>query len=135
MPNGEVIMSELNSLRAALSRISEIAGSAAGNEGYSGSDSSDSEATGFCVPKALPKDLQVRAAKTATDLNPVNAPVFGFMADDESLASLVSDPLRIAVLTSKYWGSSRRTLTVSFVDSTASDLKNRILSHMNSWNC
>src|SRR3954449_2252775 len=101
-------MSELDNLRAALSKISEIAGAAAGdNGGYSASDSSDSEAKGVCVPKTLPKDLQVRAAKTATDLNPVNAPAFGFMADDESLASLISDPLRIAVLTSKYWGSSR----------------------------
>src|SRR5215468_7659637 len=117
-------MSELDNLRAALSKISEIAGAAAGNGGNTGSESFDSEAIGVCVPKALPKDLQVRAAKTATDLNPVNAPVFGLMPDDESLARLISDPLRIAVVTSKYWGPSQRRLTVSFLDSTPVDLKN-----------
>lgn len=125
-------MSELDNLRAALSQIFQIAGAASvenvDNE-YPGDNA------GVCTPKALPKDLLVRAAKTATDINPANAPVFGFAPADVDMAGLISDPLRIAVLTSKYWGTARRRLTVSFMETTAADLRNRIISHMNSWNC
>jgi len=128
-------MSELTNLREALSKISDIASAAAGNGHAAGSDSSESEVTGFCTSKYLPEELQVTAAKTATDINPANAPVFGFMPTDESLASLVSSPQAIVVLTSKYWGSARRRLTVSFMETTPADLRNRILSHMNAWAC
>jgi hypothetical protein len=68
-------------------------------------------------------------------VNPINAPVLGFLPADEALAALLSEPQYIAVLTSKYWGPARRRLTVSFVDSTPADLRGRIISHMNAWSC
>jgi hypothetical protein len=77
----------------------------------------------------------VKAAKTAIDVNPVNAPVFGFAPADDALAAVISDPLHIAVLTSKYWGPARRRLTVSFMDTTPADLRSRILGHLNAWSC
>jgi hypothetical protein len=45
----------------------------------------------------------------------------------------VHDPMRIAVMTAKYWGAKSRKFTVAFVESTPSDLKARIISHMNAW--
>jgi hypothetical protein len=85
-----------------------------------------------CVLKSLPKRLLVKAAETARQINPVNAPVFGPVAAVGD-GFPVGEPLRIAVITSKYWGPSPRRLTVSFLDSTPADLKARILSHMNAW--
>jgi Astacin (Peptidase family M12A) len=88
-----------------------------------------------CFVKSLPKTLLVKAARTAKTINPMNAPVFGPMAAVGGKFG-VDDPLRIAVLTSKYWGPKPRTLTVSFMESTPADLQKRILSHMNAWtNC
>jgi hypothetical protein len=126
-------MSELENLREALSKISEIAGAAVRKDGGNGYDLADAADQAVCTPKWLPKRLQVKAAKTAIDVNPVNAPVFGFAPADDTLAALVSDPLHIAVLTSKYWGSARRRLTVSFMEATPADLSTRIISHMNAW--
>jgi hypothetical protein len=128
-------MNEFENLREALLKISEIAGAVVRRSEGNGHDHPDAAEQAVCTPKSLPKHLQVRAAKTATDVNPVNAPVFGFVRDDDALAALVSDPLHIAVLTSKYWGPTRRRLTVSFMDTTPADLRTRILSHMNAWSC
>lgn len=128
-------MSEVESLREALLKISDIIGTAVRKTDGNGYEHPDLANQGVCTPKSLPKHLQVRAAKTATDTNPMNAPVFGFTPTDDALAALVSDPLRIAVLTSKYWGTARRRLTVSFLETTPADLRSRILSHMNAWSC
>jgi Astacin (Peptidase family M12A) len=128
-------MSELENLREALSKISEIAGAAVRKDRGNGYHDADMADQAVCMPKALPKRLQVKAAKTAIDVNPVNAPVFGFAPADDALAALVSDPLRIAVLTSKYWGAARRRLTVSFMDTTPADLRSRIVNHLNAWSC
>ena len=84
-----------------------------------------------CTPKNLPKRLWMQAAETARKINPVNAPMFGPLA--EVAADLPLDPLRIAVLTAKYWGPTPRRLTVSFLESTSATLRARILSHMNAW--
>jgi hypothetical protein len=130
-------------LRQALLRIAEVAVSAANTSHDSDIDyrSDDGDATengtaAVCTPKALPLELQVRAAQTAAAENPVNSPVFGFLPqDDQEVARAIANPLSIAVLTSKYWGPARRTLTVSFMESTPADLRNRILFHMNAWQC
>ena len=127
-------MSELVDLREALAKIADIVGTAVTKTEGNGYEP-DMAPQGVCTPKSLPPQLQVRAAKTATDLNPMNAPVVGFMPADDTLAALVSDPLHIAVLTSKYWGTARRRLTVSFVETTPADLRTRILSHLNAWAC
>ena len=86
-----------------------------------------------CVIKQLPERLLVSAARTASRVNPANAPVFGrMMAAAEGVDIL--EPMQLAVLTAKYWGPSPRTLTVSFMESAPSNLQQRILSHMNAWN-
>lgn len=128
-------MSELDTLQEVLTKISDIVGAAVRQAEGNGHDHSHMAEQGVCTPKSLPSHLQVRAAQTATDTNPMNAPVFGFMPMDDALAALVSDPLRIAVLTSKYWGTARRRLTVSFTETTPADLRARIVSHMNAWSC
>lgn len=79
----------------------------------------------FCVVKQLPAELQARASKLAAMINPLNA-----QAPDHGL--LTVQPL-LVLLNSKYWGSSGVTLTVGFMESTPTDLKNRILDHMNAW--
>jgi hypothetical protein len=126
-------MNETENLRDALSKIAEIAGAAVRKLEGNGYEELDITEQGVCTPKFLPKHLQVKAAKTATDVNPMNAPVFGFAPDDEAVTELVSDPLHIAVVTSKYWGPLRRRLTVSFMEDTAAELRARIVSHLNAW--
>jgi hypothetical protein len=42
-------------------------------------------------------------------------------------------PQRIAALTTKYWHSGGVILTVGFLDNPATDLRARILLHMNAW--
>jgi len=125
-------MNETDTLREALSKIAKIAASVAESSGDNGTYL-DAPEIGVCTPKALPKQLQVRAAQTAREINPMNAPAFGFVPDADAALAEISDPLQIAVLTSKYWGPARRRLTVSFTEATPTDLRNRILSHMNAW--
>jgi hypothetical protein len=84
-----------------------------------------------CTPKRLPDRLRVAAARTAIRHNPANAPAFGPVA--MALIGVPPTPERIAVLASKYWGPAQRRLTVSFVESTAAELRAKILSHMNAW--
>ena len=84
-----------------------------------------------CTPKTLPTRLLVQAAATAVQINPVNAPGVGPLA--EVAMDIHLEPLRIAVLTAKYWGPTSRRLTVSFLESTPANLRTRILSHMNAW--
>jgi hypothetical protein len=86
-----------------------------------------------CTIKTLPEKFQVAAAQTAVEQNPVNAPHL------EALAGLgidgaLTNPLSIAVMTSKYWGPAQRKLTVSFLERTSAALRNQILAHMNAWN-
>lgn len=85
-----------------------------------------------CTVKRLPERLLVRAAQTAVGINPVNAP--SIVAPRAlTFDSDVDPPLRMALLTAKYWGPKPRQLTVSFVETTPANLKTRIISHMNSW--
>jgi hypothetical protein len=65
-------------------------------------------------------------------INPVNGPAFGAMPS-ATIGLDVMNPLRIAVMVSKYWGPTPRQLTVSFMESTPADLRARLLSHMNEW--
>ncbi len=85
-----------------------------------------------CSLKKLPPRLLTRAARTAAQINPVNAPVLG---PQSTLIEgfEISEPQHIALMTSKYWGPTPRVLSVSFMESTPSDLKAKILDHMNAW--
>jgi hypothetical protein len=142
-------MSEIHRLRKALGRIADIASAAAHGtndadnsndsndseyDHFDGGDSGDSSEEGmhYCLPKQLPTRLLTQAAATARRINPVNAPAFGPFAAAADVFD-VSDPLRVAILTAKYWGPTPRRLTVSFMEQTPSDLRARILSHMNAW--
>lgn len=84
-------------------------------------------ATGYpfhgCTIKQLPDHLIDVAAATAVEINPANKPrVLGLMA-----------PERIAVLTTKYWGTGGVKLSVSFMETTAAELQKKILAYMNRW--
>ena len=86
-----------------------------------------------CSIKSLPGRLLEKAAQVATEINPVNAPVFGSLTEISVVANSVLDPQFLTVLVGKYWGPSPRKLTVSFMENTPTDLRKRILSHMNAW--
>src|SRR3954451_19023999 len=85
-----------------------------------------------CTPKSLPKSQLISAAKIAGDINPVNHPALHRLK--AIMPSFVPTPERIAVVTTKCWGSGGVRLTVGFLDNPAADLRARILSHMNAWN-
>jgi hypothetical protein len=82
-------------------------------------------------PIGLPRRLLNEAAQTARAINPVNEPAYW----RKSAHDLGFDPQPefISALTSKYWGAKPRQLTVSFMETTAPDLRARILSNMNAW--
>ncbi len=128
-------------LRAALARIAEIAQAAAHDDAWQDDDEETDatddapEADRFiaCVPKALPGRLLIRAAEIARRINPVNAPLRAAPIAGLARGLRPSDPLRIAVETAKYWGPAPRTLPVSFMEPTSSELRRRILSHLNAW--
>jgi Astacin (Peptidase family M12A) len=128
-------------LRQALSEIARIAEKASRHFGHDhGSQGHREEDRGTaagpdigCVPRQLPERLQVKAAQTAMRINPANGVNMAAMAG-LGLSDSIMDPLRIAVLTAKYWGPQRRQLTVSFMESTPADLRARIVSHLNAWN-
>jgi hypothetical protein len=45
----------------------------------------------------------------------------------------VLEPQQLAILTAKFWGNDGIAMTVGFMEETPSDLRDRILSHMNAW--
>ncbi len=84
-----------------------------------------------CTPKGLPQEKLVQAAQTAIRVNPYNQPRLGHLARD--LAGFQPTPLRIAVVTKKYWGVQGVRLTVGFMDNPSTALRKKILLHMNAW--
>ncbi|HEV7763529.1 MAG TPA: M12 family metallopeptidase [Thermoanaerobaculia bacterium] len=84
-----------------------------------------------CAIKQLPSRLQFKAAEVASLINPVNEPSFGLTAAVSE--GVLPTPLAIAVATAKYWGARPRTLTVSFLETTPTELRRRILGHLNAW--
>jgi len=126
-------------LYEALAKIAAAANEALGEPGE-GHGHGQEEAEGgkaggeppSCTPKSLPGRLLVKAAETASKINPVNAPLSAAFAQAGE-GFQVMEPARIALLTSKYWGARPRTLTVSFMETTSASLRNKIISHMNAW--
>ena len=84
-----------------------------------------------CSPKALPRTKWVEAAKTASTINPVNHPPIDRLA--RAMPGFTPTALRIAVMTTKYWGTKGVDLSVGFFDKPSTALKNRIVSHLNAW--
>jgi hypothetical protein len=82
-----------------------------------------------CRIRVLPGRLHVRAAEVAARHNPVNVPLRELLP----ARVLVDTPQFLTLVTTKYWGPSPRVLTVSFLESTAAELRTRILLYMNAW--
>jgi hypothetical protein len=122
-------------LEQTLEQIAELARTAVG-EGFNGGEDADTDGGDTvveygCTVKALPQRLLLKSADTAVRINPVNGLMFGRVA--EVAPELPQDPARLSVLVQKYWGPNPRKLTVSFMESTPSDLRKRIISHLNAW--
>jgi hypothetical protein len=109
----------------ALTRIAELASAAAGGPPAA---AGGPRALG-CTVKSLPGHLRDKAARQAKEINPANAPLTQPLGG----ATAPPEPAHIALLTSRYWGPTARQLTVSFMESTESDLRTRIVSHLNAW--
>ena len=131
-------MTEIEKLRETLAKIAELANSTnrkvkvdTDDELYGDDDGGADVDVPGCSVKAVPKRLLLKAAHTASQINPVNAPMSALGGGDFGMG--VMDPMQIAVLTAKYWGPTPRRLTVSFMESTPSNLRARIVSHMNAW--
>ena len=85
-----------------------------------------------CTPRRLPKDQLIAAAETAVAINPVNHPPLQRLMRVMPEFQVTRE--RIAVVTTKYWGSKGVSLTVGFLDNPPTALRKRILLHMNAWN-
>jgi astacin (peptidase family M12A) len=84
-----------------------------------------------CKPKMLPEDLWISAAEVASDINPANhAQIDRLMS---VLPGYVPQPMHLAALTTRFWHNGGVKLTVGFIDDAPSDLRARILTHMNAW--
>ena len=137
-------------MREALTTIARVAGEAVDGNGYDIRSDRDAEqyeeggggedvesprgAVPGCTIKPLPDRLVEKAARVATKINPVNAPLAGAQASRLGFA-VPDDPLAIAVMTTKYWGAATRRLTVSFMTSAPANLRTRIIAHLNAWQC
>lgn len=132
-------------LRQAMMRIAETAQAAVDAGQYMDEDNSRPHGetarhshagaggkNAHCSIKQLPGRLVEKAARTAISINPVNRVNFGPIG--AVARGLVLSPAAIAVLVGKYWGPQSRQLTVSFLDGGPSDLRRRIIQHMNAWN-
>ena len=123
-----------NGYMTALREIARIAGEATGNGDSPGTETSEdfpgaTDDTAGCRIMALPPRLQQAAAELAARINPVNSPLAELAPQDGQVES----PQRLTLRTAKYWGPKPKTLTVSFLEATPTDLKQRILSHFNAW--
>ena len=84
-----------------------------------------------CTPKMLPRKEWVAAARTASTINPVNHPPVERLV--RAMKGFAPTAERIAVLTTKYWGTRGVRLTVGFLDNPPAALRTRIVSHLNAW--
>jgi hypothetical protein len=84
-----------------------------------------------CKPKLLPVAQWIPAANTAIKLNPMNRAAVERLS--MVLPGFIATPQHIAALTTKFWHSGGVKLTVGFLDTPPSDLRARILLHMNAW--
>ena len=82
-----------------------------------------------CTEVSLSEPFQLAAAETAVRENPNNAPALALMA----LIGVIPPPLHIAVLTTRYWRTNGVRLTVGFMETIQTDLRERLLSHFNAW--
>jgi hypothetical protein len=84
-----------------------------------------------CTPRPLPVYKRIEAATNAVRINPLNHPPGHLIA--RALGGAPPTPARIAVLVANRWPATGVQLTVGFLDNPPSDLRKRILLHMNAW--
>ena len=89
------------------------------------------EPTLVCTPRVLPREKWQAAARTATEINPVNHPPVERLV--RAMPGFHPTAAHIAVLTTKYWHTGGVKLGVKFLDGESTALKKRILEHMNAW--
>lgn len=89
------------------------------------------ETPAVCIPKRLPRAQWEEAADLAAEINPVNRPPIHRLT--RIMPGFVPTKARLAVLTTKYWGPKGVRLTVGFLDNPSTELRKRILLHMNAW--
>ncbi len=84
-----------------------------------------------CLPRKLSEDRMIHAAREAVRINPANHPAGPHLA--RALGGSGMIPARLAIVIRKRWPVTGVHLTVGFLDGPPSDLKRRILLHMNAW--
>lgn len=122
---------DVRRVQAALAQIAHIAASVGRPDGAQRVEG-NGQAVGAmygCRIMSLPPRLHERAAEVATRFNPVNAP----LREQPAGAVTLGPPMRLTLLTAKYWGPLPRTFSVSFLEATPADLRARIVSHLNAW--
>lgn len=76
----------------------------------------------ICTPAPVLTETEaILAAQRAIEEFPANAPLGE------------TNPLRIAVVASKWWGARSTDLTVGFMEGTSEAMRNRVLAFANSW--
>ena len=84
----------------------------------------------LCRPRKLPLEKLAVAERRAIEVNPENE----FDRRTVELEPIRrGEPRRIAVVIARKWPKSGVKLSVSFLDGAKSDLRKRILLHMNAW--
>src|SRR5262252_2902097 len=84
-----------------------------------------------CTPKRLPRELWAQAARNAIRIEPRNFGRAPRLVRVDPKIPL--SPEHIAVLTDRKWPATGVRLTVGFLDNPPTDLRARILLHMNAW--
>jgi hypothetical protein len=142
---GNIMNKSEKNMRQVLARIAELATVGEENDSYSENEldqlqesfrqqhgNGPSRGVPICRGiKSLPVHQLHSAAQKATEKNPVNAPIIGAIGAVN--LELPIQPAFLTVLTSKYWRAQPRRLTVSFMESTPSELRTKIVKHMNAW--
>jgi len=84
-----------------------------------------------CLVRFLSAENWIPAADNAIAFNPANAPAVTHLTTAMRATFLNREYL--ALMTTKYWGSDGVHLTVGFMDNPPSELRKRIIRHMNAW--
>ena len=85
-----------------------------------------------CTPKFLSPGTRISAARKAVEINPANHPRSSLVARALGFEAAPTQA-RIALVIGSRWPSTGVHLTVAFLDNPPSDLRKRILLHMNAW--
>lgn len=103
------------------------------SDGHDAQTDGQPETQPGCSIRTVPDRLLEKASRVAIEINPVNAPNVGALAQLAGAAESIMQPQFLTLLVSKYWGASPRKLTVSFMETTLPELRKKILFHMNAW--